>query len=155
MRVIGFDPGSVRFGVGVVETERGKARFVHSETIALAGEFPARVRVLWARLHDVYLRFPPQAAAMEEGFLGKNVRSLTLLAMVRGVVLASLAEFPFVPATYAPREVKLAVTGYGHAGKDQVDKMVRLLLNLGSRRLGADESDALAVAWCHALRLPA
>jgi crossover junction endodeoxyribonuclease RuvC len=154
MLVIGFDPGSIRFGVGIVRAERGRVSFVHAETIRLAGEFPSRVRELWARLRDLIGRFPPQAAAMEEGFLGKNVRSMSLLAMVRGVALASLAEAEFDVALYAPREIKLAATGYGNATKEQVDKMVRLLLRLGNRTFGADESDALAVAMCHALRLP-
>jgi crossover junction endodeoxyribonuclease RuvC len=154
MRVIGFDPGSVRFGVGIVSLERGQVGFVHAETIRLEGELPLRVRTLWRRLQEIYRAHEPGTASMEEGFLGKNVRSMNLLAMMRGVALASLAETPVEVRSYSPREVKQAVTGYGHATKEQVDRMVRLLLRLGARRLGADESDALAVAWCHALRLP-
>jgi len=86
---------------------------------------------------------------MEEGFLGKNIRSMSLLSMVRGVAMAALLNRRLTLSLYAPRQVKLALTGYGNADKEQVAKMAALVLNIKGRKLGLDESDALAVAYCH------
>jgi crossover junction endodeoxyribonuclease RuvC len=150
MLILGLDPGSLRFGIGIVAREQRRFSFVHSETIRLKdGDFIARMQVLWARLAALAAEFPIDQAAMEEGFLGKNVRSMSLLATVRGVAMASLLERRLPLGLYAPRQVKLALTGYGNADKEQVAKMAALVLGIKGRTLGLDESDALAVAYCH------
>jgi len=97
--------------------------------------------------------FPVDQAAMEEGFLGKNIRSMSLLSTVRGVAMAALLERRLPLRLYAPRQVKLALTGYGNADKEQVAKMAAMVLDVKGRKLGLDESDALAVAYCHGVNL--
>jgi crossover junction endodeoxyribonuclease RuvC len=153
MLILGLDPGSLSFGVGLVEKERGRFAYLHSETIKLKDkDFISRMRELWSRLNQLTARFAVDQAAMEEGFLGKNIRSMSLLSMVRGVALAALIERGVPLSLYSPREVKLALTGYGNAEKTQVAKMAALVLGVRDKKLGLDESDALAVAYCHGVQ---
>ncbi|MCX6554700.1 MAG: crossover junction endodeoxyribonuclease RuvC [Candidatus Aminicenantes bacterium] len=150
MLILGMDPGSLSFGIGLVKKDRNQFAYLHSEVIQLKEkDFVSRMQTLWARLNLVTARFPIDEAAMEEGFLGKNIRSMSLLSMVRGVAMASLLQRGVPLRMYSPREVKLALTGYGNAEKTQLAKMASLVLGVGDRKLGLDESDALAVAYCH------
>jgi crossover junction endodeoxyribonuclease RuvC len=155
MLILGLDPGSLRFGVGIVEKEKRRFAYVHSETIQLRDrDFIARMQELWQRLGKLLVAFPVEQAAMEEGFLGKNIRSMSLLSTVRGVALGALLERRLTLSLYAPRQVKQALTGYGNADKEQVAKMAALVLGIKGRKLGLDESDALAVAYCHGVNRP-
>ncbi len=152
MLVIGFDPGSISFGVGVLKKENQHIRFIHSEEIKLTGdEFNQKMKQLWQRLDNLYKTYPAGIAAIEEGFLGKNVKSMNILAKVRGVVLGSLIAADIDLVSYSPAQVKRALTGSGSAVKQQVARMVQTLLNIKEKKLGPDESDALAVAYCHCL----
>jgi len=154
MLILGLDPGSLSFGVGIVKKERGRFSYVHSETIRLKDkDFIARMGELWDRLQHLTAAFSPDQAAMEEGFLGKNIRSMSLLSTVRGVAMAAVLERRLPLRLYAPRQVKLALTGYGNADKEQVAKMAAMVLDVRGRKLGLDESDALAVAYCHGVNL--
>ena len=152
--ILGLDPGSLSFGIGIVKKEKGRFAYVHSETIKLKDrDFVMRMQELWDRLDKLTAAFPVDQAAMEEGFLGKNIRSMSLLSTVRGVAMAALLNRRLPLGLYAPRQVKLALTGYGNADKEQVAKMAALVLNIKGRKLGLDESDALAVAYCHGVKL--
>jgi crossover junction endodeoxyribonuclease RuvC len=154
MLVVGFDPGSSRFGVGILRQESKKVMYVHSEVIALKGDtFNIKMKMLWDRLQNIYQGHPFQSAAIEEGFLGKNVRSMNILSKVRGVVLGSLLQRDHDLVSYSPRQIKQAVTGNGNAQKSQVNRMVKILLNIKEKALKDDESDALAVAYCHLLNI--
>jgi len=154
MMILGLDPGSLSFGIGIVKKEKGRFAYVHSETIKLKDrDFVMRMQELWDRLDKLTAAFPVDQAAMEEGFLGKNIRSMSLLSTVRGVAMAALLNRRLPLGLYAPRQVKLALTGYGNADKEQVAKMAALVLNIKGRKLGLDESDALAVAYCHGVKL--
>ena len=152
MLILGMDPGSLSFGIGLVKKDQNRFTYVHSEEIKLKGkDFVCRMQDLWARLDRMTAEFPIDEAAMEEGFLGKNIRSMSLLSMVRGVALASLLQRRVPLRLYSPREIKLALTGYGNAEKTQLAKMAVLVLGIRDKKLGLDESDALAVAYCHAV----
>lgn len=156
MVVIGFDPGSITFGIGILKKEKVRISYIYSDEIKLQEkDFYTRMKVLWQRLEDIYQKFPIDCAAIEEGFLGKNVRSMNMLATVRGVVLGSLLPRAIPLVSYSPRAVKLALTGFGNASKTQVSNMVNMLLNLNPKTssLGNDESDALAVAFCHLMSI--
>ncbi len=154
MLILGLDPGSLSFGIGIVKREKGRFAYVHSETIKLKEkDFLARMQELWDRLDELGASFAVDQAAMEEGFLGKNVRSMSQLSMVRGVAMAALLKRRLPLRFYAPRQVKLALTGYGNADKEQVAKMAARILDIRGRKLGLDESDALAVAYCHGVNV--
>ncbi|MEI6613648.1 MAG: crossover junction endodeoxyribonuclease RuvC [Chrysiogenales bacterium] len=150
MLILGIDPGSLSFGIGLVKKDQNHFAYIHSEVIKLKEkDFVSRMQTLWARLNQVTTQFPIDEAAMEEGFLGKNIHSMSLLSMVRGVALAAMLQRGVPMRLYSPREVKLALTGYGNAEKMQLAKMAVLVLGIRDKKLGLDESDALAVAYCH------
>lgn len=155
MIVIGCDPGSRRFGLAVLEDREGTIRMLHSETISLLhADLQQRMHTLWHKLEAILPRFPLDASALEEGFLGVNARSQNVLAQVRGLVMASMIHHSIPLTLYSPRTVKQAVSGNGNAAKDQVQRVMERLLNLAGGVYGEDETDAMAVAYCHLLSRP-
>lgn len=153
MIVLGIDPGSRATGYGVIETGPVFRRRA-SGVIRTAGEedLPRRLARIHADLTEVIAEHAPAAMAVEDLFNAKNARSALILGQARGVILLAGAQAGLKVAHYAPREVKLALTGNGAAVKDQVRFMVSRLLGL-KEDLALDESDALAVALAHAGRV--
>ena len=152
MVVIGLDPGSIDFGIGILKREGGRIRYLHSSRIRLRDrEFESRMKNLWNQMAAAFSSYPIDHAAIEEGFLGKNVRSMNVLSKVRGVVLGFLIHKGVPLTSYSPRLVKQFVTNNGNASKAQVNRMVKILLGIRDADLSLDESDALAVAYCHLL----
>lgn len=153
MRILGIDPGSVTTGFGVVDYEKGRLALVEQGTIRTrrGGELAERLGEIHERLLEVIARCHPESMAVESPFAGKNVQSLIQLAHARGVILLAARTSGLAVFEYAPRSVKSAVVGFGGAEKEQVAKMVRMLLpGCASLKMAADASDAIAVAICHA-----
>src|SRR5579863_1874781 len=98
---------------------------------------------------ELIQEFQPRAVALESVFAALNVKAALRLAEVRGVVLLAAAQAGVPAFSYSPREIKAAVAGYGHAGKEQVQQMVRALLGMSETPEPPDAADALAVALCH------
>lgn len=154
MLILGLDPGSLHAGYGLIEWRGGSARPV------AAGRWSAppklgvadRLRILADALDELLQRSRPDFAAMEKPFHGVNARSAIVLAEARGALLLTLARAGLRIEEYSPAEVKSAVTGSGRADKEQVARMVRLLLGLAEGALPADATDALAVALCASQR---
>ena len=149
----GFDPGSNVFGIGLIEKEGSKFRYIMSEELKLPKvEFSSKMEILISSITRIFKDYNISESAIEDGFLGKNVSSMNTLSKVRGVVLAIAIQNSMELSFYSPREIKIAVTGNGNAGKDQVRKGVQMLLGIKNLpEIGYDESDALAVALCHSL----
>jgi crossover junction endodeoxyribonuclease RuvC len=101
------------------------------------------------QITELIQEFQPRAVALESVFAALNVKVALRLAEVRGVVLLAAAQAGLAAFSYSPREVKATVAGYGHAGKEQVQQMVRALLGMTETPEPADAADALAVALCH------
>lgn len=153
MRILGVDPGSVTTGFGVVDYERGRLTLVEQGSIGTkrGAELAERLVAIHGGLVAVIARTQPAAVAVEMPFAGHNVKSLIQLAHARGVVLLAARSAAIEVFEYSPRSVKSAVVGYGGAEKEQVAKMVRMLLpGCASLKMSADASDALAIAICHA-----
>lgn len=153
MRILGVDPGSVTTGFGVIDYERGRLVLVEQGAINTrrGAELPERLSVIHDGLSAVIARTRPQAIAVETPFAGNNVKSLIQLAHARGVILLAARVAALDIHEYSPRSVKSAVVGYGGAEKEQVAKMVRMLLpGCATLKMSADASDALAIAICHA-----
>jgi crossover junction endodeoxyribonuclease RuvC len=153
--ILGLDPGSLHTGYGLVE-KRGTAlaaldwgRISCPRRLAL----PRRLADLAASLEQLLDRRRPDLAVLETPFHGRSSRSLIVLAEARGALLACLARQDLEITEYTPAEVKSAVTGNGRADKEQVARMVQILLRLNGEALAEDTSDALAVAICCAQRL--
>ncbi len=155
IRILGLDPGSRFTGYGLIERRGSRLRSIAHGRIALrpASPLPERLARLCRELHELVRRYEPQAAVLEALFHGVNPRSLIVLAQARGALLAALAAADVEIHEYSPAEVKTAVTGNGRADKQQVGRMVDLILGLGGARLTSDASDALGVAICFAQRL--
>ena len=153
MRIIGIDPGSVTTGFGVIDYDHGRLTLVDQGAINTkrGADLPERLAHIHEGLLAVIARTQPGAAAVETPFAGNNVKSLIQLAHARGVILLAARSAQLDVFEYAPRSVKSAVVGYGGAEKEQVAKMVRMLLpGCATLKMSADASDALAIAICHA-----
>ncbi len=152
MRILGIDCGSRITGYGVIESDGRSQRAVSYGAIRVpAGRnLGERLCVVADGLDNVVAKFQPDEAAVEDVFTGRNVRSAFVLAHVRGVALLSASRAGLPVASYAPSQVKSSIAGHGNAGKDQVRRMVRLLLDVQEEIDPLDISDALAVAYCHA-----
>ena len=150
MRVIGLDPGLRRTGWGVIESEGARLRHVANGVVESDErlDLARRLVQLDEGLLAVLDRYRPEAAAVEASLVNKNAGSTLKLGVARGVALLTPAKFGLPVAEYLPMIVKKAVVGTGHAGKEQVQTMVRHLLP-GCAIANADAADALAVAICH------
>jgi crossover junction endodeoxyribonuclease RuvC len=158
MRILGVDPGSITTGFGVIDSDRGKLALVEQGSITTprGAELAERLVRIHEELLALIARTRPEAVAVETPFAGKNIRSLVQLAHARGVILLAARSVRLEVFEYAPRSVKSAVVGYGGAEKEQVAKMVRLLLpGCAAIKMSTDASDALAIAICHAHNTPA
>jgi crossover junction endodeoxyribonuclease RuvC len=154
--VLGIDPGTARTGYGLVAREGSLLRVVDYgcfETIPdrSAGE---RLLLIHEALRDLIETHRPEAVGVERLFFNKNVQTAFAVGQARGVVLLAAAEHGLPVYEYGPHEVKLAVTGYGRATKEQVQRMVQLVLSMSELPRPDDAADALAVAVCtaHAAR---
>jgi crossover junction endodeoxyribonuclease RuvC len=157
-RILGIDPGFGRMGYAVVAAAGNELHLlVCGATITpTEQDYPLRLQLLYEELSVVIARFHPQEAAVEKLFFGKNVTTAIGVAQARGVALLTLVQCGLTIAEYTPSEVKLAVTGYGVARKEQVGYMVQHILDLPSIPRPDAAADAAAIAICHAhaLRLP-
>ena len=151
---IGIDPGSRITGYGLVERRGAEIVYVASGIVktGAAGPIEARLLTIKRGLDEVIGRFHPEALAVEEIFMAKNPKTTLTLGQARGVVLLAAAEAGLPVFEYTPREVKSAVTGAGAAHKSQVAAMVGRLMKLDHEPETEDETDAIAVAFCHAIR---
>ena len=151
LKVLGIDPGSLITGYGIVlKGSRGRLIHLCDGEVRAAPSLPLPERLLYISrtIERVIEENRPDVVAIESIFFAKNVRSAIMLGQARGVLLLSAASKGLRIFEYDPRSIKLAVTGYGNATKDQVQKMVNMLLKTtGTRR--PDASDALAAAICH------
>ncbi|HVS02515.1 MAG TPA: crossover junction endodeoxyribonuclease RuvC [Thermoanaerobaculia bacterium] len=157
MRVLGLDPGSRFTGYGCIELRGGgRCALLDQGRISLppGASLAGRLAILTTEIEALVARLAPEVAVLEQPFSGVNTRSLIVLAQARGALLAALARHGLAIEEYSPAEVKSAVTGNGRAGKEQVARMVALLLGGGGAPIPHDASDALAVALCYAARRP-
>ena len=140
-------------GYGVVERRRGAVRCVDCGTIrGGAGALPDRLLAVHDGLIEVVESCHPTAIAIENAFLGKNVRTLAVISQTRGALVIAARRSRVPVFEYTPRQVKLAIVGTGRASKAQVAYMVGVLLGLPTAGFARDATDSLAVALCHLQR---
>ncbi len=150
MRVLGIDPGTVMTGYGVVEGFT-KVRLVDCGTLRFSSRVPIERR-LWSIFEGIcglIELHQPDEVAIEEPFVGINVRSAFMIGRAQAVAVLAAARAGLPTANYTPAEVKRQVSGYGRSDKDQVRTMVMLQLGTKDITLGTDATDALAIALCH------
>ena len=156
MRILGIDPGSRLTGYGCVDIVGNQLKLVGHGTLKLSSTsgkstvpLEQRLLLLYQGLNEVIIKFKPQIIAVEKVFFAKNALSALKLGQARGVALVCGAIHLLEVVEYSPSEVKQAVVGHGTADKDQVAKMVQLLIGRQDFA-SSDASDGLALAICHA-----
>jgi len=150
MFVLGIDPGLSLTGYGIVEAGR-PLRAVAAGVVRTNPEAPIsdRLAELFDDLSAVIAEFRPEEAAIEEVFVNRNLQTAMSVGRASGVAILAAARAGLRVTEYTPSAVKLAVTGYGDAAKEQVQTMVARRLGLPTAPSPADAADALAVALCH------
>lgn len=152
MIVLGIDPGYAILGYGVIEAEGMKLRAVDCGVIETKSDmrFPERLERLFAGTRALIERFRPDHIAFEELFFYRNTTTALQVAAARGVAILASQQAGLPLFEYTPMQIKLSVTGDGHADKLQMQSMVKLLLKLQKVPKPDDAADALGVAICHA-----
>jgi crossover junction endodeoxyribonuclease RuvC len=149
VRILGIDPGSRITGYGVVELVGQKAICIANGCLRVGeGELAHRLKDIFIGLQDIIQQYQPDEMAIESVFVHRNVDSALKLGQARGVVISAVAINSISVDEYTPMQIKKAVVGKGNASKDQVQHMVKAILNLG-KKPASDAADALAVALCH------
>lgn len=150
--VLGIDPAAAgATGFGIVERDGNRCHMLRLGALRPTKPLAAHRHLchIHGLITELIQEFHPEAVALESVFAALNVKAALRLAEVRGVVLLAAAQAGVPAFSYSPREVKATVAGYGHAGKEQVQQMVRVLLGMTETPEPADASDALALALCH------
>jgi crossover junction endodeoxyribonuclease RuvC len=151
VRIIGLDPGLRNTGWGVIEAEGTRLIYVADGTVHSEADAPLAERLL--QIHSQVLavlkEFVPDEAAIEETFVNMDARATLKLGQARGAVMMAPAAVGIPVSEYSPNQIKKSVVGAGHAEKQQVKHMVKVLLPKASLKT-ADSTDALAIAICHA-----
>ena len=151
LRILGIDPGSRKTGYGLIEHSGNRTRYLASGCIKLNVKetLAERLHQLSSELDKLIEKFQPDCGAVEKIFFAKNAQSALTLGHARGVILLKFSERQLVVHEYQALKVKQTVVGVGRADKNQIQHMVKILLNL-QNKLQEDEADALAVAITHA-----
>ena len=150
MRIMGLDPGLTAMGWGMIEVDGSRLRHIANGTCTTSnGPLGARLVELFDALSDIWTRFSPDGAAVEQTFVNVNGSATLKLGQARGIAMLVPARAGIAVGEYAPNAVKKCVVGVGHADKRQVQHMVKLQLP-GVAFDSPDAADALAVAICHA-----
>jgi len=151
MRVLGVDPGTLTMGYGVIESGEDEAALVDCGALTSPRRSPIgeRLSYLYNKLLEVILRHQPDAVAVEQPFVGKNVRSALAIGRAQAVAMLAAANKGIPTYEYTPAQIKQRITNYGASSKEQIQEMVRLQLGLSQVPQPNDAADALAVALCH------
>ena len=152
MIILGIDPGYAILGYGIIDAEGRKIRPVDYGVIETkAGEpFPERLEKLYLGMRQLVGIYKPEHIVFEELFFYRNTTTALPVGAGRGVAMLAAQQSGVPLYEYTPMQIKLAVTGNGHADKKQVQFMVKTMLNLDSVPKPDDTADALAAAICHA-----
>jgi crossover junction endodeoxyribonuclease RuvC len=150
-RILGIDPGLRITGFGVLDKSGQKLAYVTSGCIKTPqqGTLASRLKTILDGLAEVIAETRPEQIALEKVFVNVNPQSTLLLGQARGTAICAAVMHQLPVSEYTALQVKQAVVGNGHAGKDQVQEMVKRLLQLGGTP-SPDAADALACAICHA-----
>lgn len=150
MKILGIDPGTRVTGYGIVENKEN--RLIHIDNGGIftdaGAPLPERLKEIYTGLGKIIEEYRPDVISMEDIFYSKNVKSALKLGHARGVSILAGSIKDIEIFEYSPTAIKSAITGYGRAGKEQIQRMVKVLLNLPEVPQ-SDAADALAAAICH------
>jgi crossover junction endodeoxyribonuclease RuvC len=149
VRILGIDPGSQITGFGVVDVVGNSTTAVEWGSIRTGGEHSERLRSIFTALGSIVREYRPAEIAIERVFLSRNADSALKLGQARAAAICATFEANVPIYEYSARHIKKAVVGSGGAEKDQVQRMVQMILGV-REAIAVDAADALAAAICHA-----
>ncbi len=150
--ILGIDPGTTVTGYGLIQVQGKKMHLLACGAITLGKQdvpHPEKLGRIHRRVSSLIEEYKPDAVALEAPFYGKNPQSMLKLGRAQGVAMAAAIIKGLPIFEYAPRKVKVAITGNGAASKEQVAAMLRKLLHFEEEPQYMDATDGLAVAVCH------
>ncbi len=151
MIILGIDPGVADLGYGLIDkVENGKFVCLAYGSIKTPAntDLATRLETLYSELIKIINKYQPSLAAVEDLFFSKNVKTAMAVGQARGIILLALKQNNIPFHEFTPNQVKQATTAYGQSDKKQIQKMVKLLLNLKEIPKPDDAADALAIAIC-------
>ena len=149
--ILGVDPGTSIMGYGVINVTGSKLKLLQYGVIHLK-KYPnheIKLKKIFERVTGLITDYAPDEVAIEAPFYGKNIQSMLKLGRAQGVAMAAALSHQIPIVEYAPKKVKMSVTGNGNASKEQVAYMLAGLLSFNVADKLLDATDALAVAVCH------
>ena len=150
MKILGIDPGFERLGVAILEKNinEKKESVLYSECFktSVKLDFPERLLLIGQELNRIIKKYKPEILSMETLFLNTNQKTVMQVAEVRGIVLYEAKKANLEIFEASPPQIKLAITGYGKADKEQIKKMVKILVKIDDAISSDDELDAIAIA---------
>jgi crossover junction endodeoxyribonuclease RuvC len=151
MLVLGIDPGIAITGIALVSETNGKVKLIHSSAITTKAGIPLpdRLETLFDELNKIIKSNKPDATALESLFFNTNAKTALIVGQARGVVQLALTQHKIPITEYTPLQVKMALTGYGRADKNQIQQMVKMILALPKILTPDDVADAAAIAITH------
>ncbi len=149
--ILGIDPGTNLMGYGIVQGNGKTPIYVDMGIMDMrkAGDHYMKLRKIYEHTLELIEKYLPDEVALEAPFFGKNVQSMLKLGRAQGVSMAAVLSRDIPVVEYAPRKIKLAITGAGNASKEQVAGMLARMFNLKEIPKNLDATDGLAVAVCH------
>ncbi|MCC5911550.1 MAG: crossover junction endodeoxyribonuclease RuvC [Clostridiaceae bacterium] len=152
MIILGIDPGIAIMGYGVISYKGNRFEVLDYGAITTDSKTPTpqRLKIIYDELTTIIEKYDPEAVVIEELFFNTNVKTALLVGHARGVAVLAGANNNKSIYEYTPLQVKQGVVGYGRAEKNQVQQMIKMILNLDKVPKPDDVADALAVAVCHA-----
>lgn len=156
-RILGIDPGFERLGIAILEktsaTAKGygvtrKEKVIHSECFKTSSklDFSERLLLIGAEVRKIITKYKPEILAIETLFLNTNQKTVMRVAEARGVVIYESVQAGLRVFEASPPQIKMAITGYGRSDKTQINKMVKILVDLDKNKKSDDELDAIAIA---------
>ncbi|CAI8256635.1 MAG: Crossover junction endodeoxyribonuclease RuvC [Flavobacteriaceae bacterium] len=149
--ILGIDPGTTIMGFGLIKVVGKKMEFLQLNELQLSkyDNHYKRLKLIFERTIELIDTFHPDHIAIEAPFFGKNVQSMLKLGRAQGVAMAAGLSRDIPITEYAPKKIKMAITGNGNASKEQVAKMLQSILDLKELPKNLDSTDGLAAAVCH------
>ncbi len=151
MRIIGIDPGYAIMGYGIIDRNGNRFTPVGHGCVTTdkALSMPDRLKSLYEGLMEVIVTYQPQEASIEQLFFNTNTTTAIQVGQARGVAILACANSGLSVFEYTPLQIKTSITGYGRAQKEQMQSMIKMLLDLAQIPKPDDAADALAAALCH------
>ena len=151
MRILGIDPGTLKMGYGVIDFQNNELSLVSCGIISASknSPLPQRLSEIYTQLQKVIKKWKPSILAIENPFVSNNPKTALAIGQAQGTAFIAAAQNGLDISSYAPRLVKQTITNFGGASKEQVQEMVRMLLEMDFLPEPSDVADSLAVAICH------